>query len=183
MCQRPAVFRCRGCPSSTVYCTTDCAQKDWEAGHWRLRHEPVAAAAASSPARLWVGDPVARAQQNTEFRALLFTTERDQPRGGDRRGMQAFVQSLAPEQAVPFEVHDDGIDQLIVLTQGSVLLRLLRPDAAPRRIEAPGAFMVPSGMAHGFANESTTEAAKFFTVYSGIAHPAAETAETAEAGK
>lgn len=103
----------------------------------------------------YADDVPSKARENTDFRRVLFTTERS----------QLVLMSVEAGGEIGEEVHD-GIDQVLVFVagQGEAVL------ADTRQAVIPGSVVVvPAGTKHNFI-ATGTEPLKLYTVYSPPEH-------------
>lgn len=103
----------------------------------------------------YADDVPSKARENTDFRRVLFTTERS----------QLVLMSVEAGGEIGEEVHD-GIDQVLVFVagQGEAVL------ADTRQAVIPGSVVVvPAGTKHNFI-ATGTEPLKLYTVYTPPEH-------------
>lgn len=119
----------------------------------------------------YTADIQALSESNTDFRRVLYTTDRT----------QLVLMAVQPGDDIGMEVHD--LDQVLVFTSGkgeSIL------DGERRPLGAGTVVVVPAGVNHNIVNTGT-EPLKLFTVYAppehayGTIHRTKAEADAAEA--
>lgn len=96
------------------------------------------------------------AENNTDFRRVLYTTERS----------QLVLMSVGVGEEIGLETHD--LDQVLVFVSGQGET-ILEGERAP--IGGGDVVVVPAGVAHNFVNTGTVPL-KLFTVYAPAEHEA-----------
>lgn len=101
---------------------------------------------------------------NKNFRKVLFTGKH----------MQLVVMSLLPGEEIGAEVHDN-VDQFFRIEKGAVKVII---DSEEFTIGEDEFAIVPAGSMHNVINESKTDVAKLYTLYSPPNHPEGTVHET-----
>src|SRR5689334_10396520 len=106
--------------------------------------------------KAYTEDVLRLAQENENFRQVLFTTERS----------QLVLMSLKPGEEIGEEVHE-GIDQMLAFVggEGEAII-----EGEPSPVLAGSVVVIPGGTRHNFVNNSGSPL-KLFTVYTPPEHP------------
>jgi mannose-6-phosphate isomerase-like protein (cupin superfamily) len=110
----------------------------------------------------WVGDIEQATLDNTTFRTVLFTGERE----------QLTVMRLQPGEDIGREVHDDH-DQFLRIEEGRARVELGRgADEADEthEVEDDWAIIVPAGVWHNVINVGDADV-KLYSLYAPPEHP------------
>jgi mannose-6-phosphate isomerase-like protein (cupin superfamily) len=110
----------------------------------------------------WVGDIEQATLDNTTFRTVLFTGERE----------QLTVMRLQPGEDIGREVHDDH-DQFLRIEEGRARVELGRgADEADEthEVEDDWAIIVPAGVWHNVINMGDADV-KLYSLYAPPEHP------------
>ena len=106
--------------------------------------------------KAYTEDVLRLAQENENFRQVLFTTERS----------QLVLMSLKPGEEIGEEVHE-GIDQVLAFADGEGEA-VIEGNRSP--VRAGTVVVVPGGTRHNFVNTGSAPL-KLFTVYTPPEHP------------
>jgi mannose-6-phosphate isomerase-like protein (cupin superfamily) len=106
--------------------------------------------------KAYTEDVLRLAQENENFRQVLFTTERS----------QLVLMSLEPGEEIGEEVHE-GIDQILSFTTGEGEA-VIEGNRSP--VRAGTVVVVPGGTRHNFVNTGSAPL-KLITVYTPPEHP------------
>lgn len=106
--------------------------------------------------KAYTKDVLRLAQENENFRQVLFTTGRS----------QLVLMSLKPGEEIGEEVHE-GIDQVLAFVGGEGEA-IIEGEHSP--IRAGSVVVVPGGTRHNFVNNGGSHL-KLFTVYTPPEHP------------
>ena len=110
----------------------------------------------------WVGDIEDAAEENENFRTVLFTGEH----------AQLTVMSIAPGEDIGLEKHD-GIDQFLRIEEGTARVELGRTKDAldeTHELEDDSAVFVPAGTWHNVVNTGE-DTVKLYSIYAPPEHP------------
>lgn len=102
------------------------------------------------------GDVLKLADQNDDFRRVLFTTERS----------QLVLMTIPPGEEIGEETHD-GIDQILWFVKGLGQAVL---NGEQFEVTAGSVVVVPAGTRHNFLNTATEEPLRLYTVYTPPEH-------------
>lgn len=105
--------------------------------------------------KAYTGDVLRLAQENEDFRRVLFTTERS----------QLVLMSLKPGEEIGEEVHD-GIDQVLAFVggEGEAII-----EGEHSSVRNGSVVVIPGGTRHNFVNNGTAPL-KLFTIYTPPEH-------------
>lgn len=106
--------------------------------------------------RAYSEDVTRMAQENEDFRRVLFTTGRS----------QLVLMALKPGEEIGEEVHE-GIDQVLAFVEGEGEAVL---EGERRPVRSGSVVVVPGGVRHNFI-ASGNSALKLYTVYTPPEHP------------